>query len=181
MSEHHFKAGKAEQLKSAEAALTKHGFTTNDIIMIPGRLRVSVNGIRLKLGDHAFSLLLLLAERTLTAPGDYVATAAAIRAIESNQGRLGALEMSWMHPTGESVHRAVCELRAALKKEKLNQALVELVRGEGYRLNTPAENIWIAPSLGIARPGQNPGMRVDYWHRQKDFRGKFGFMGKSLE
>jgi hypothetical protein len=158
MPEEISKTGRDERIKREEAALAKHGFATNDLVRIPGRHLAKINGRFVKLGDHAFTVLVLLAEQAIKSTGEYVSTEALIVAIKRGYRRLGALEMSWVEPTGEGVHRAVCQIRVALKKAGLDDSLLELVRGQGYRLNTPAFNILIDPAMGISgRPGEDAG------------------------
>ena len=150
MPEEISKSGRDERIKREEAALTKHDFVTNDLVRIPGRHLAKINGRFVKLGDHAFTVLVLLAEQAMKPSGEYVSTEALILAIKNGGRRLGALRMSWVEPTAEGVHKAVCQIRVALKKAGLDDSILELVRGQGYRLNTPAFNILIDPALGIS-------------------------------
>lgn len=131
-------------LDRQEAAQLKHDFLTNDIVKLRGRQAPRVNGRPLKLSTHGQTLLLLLAARAVKYPGDYFTAEDLVLAIERGRRILGDLRLSWDRPTPGHVYSAISNVRAALQKRKLNEALVERVTGKGYRLSTPAMNVVIA-------------------------------------
>lgn len=137
------KSDSARYLARQEAAQQKHGYLTNDIVNISWHQPPRVNGRPLKLSTHGLTALLLLAERAVEFPGDYVPTEDIILAIEKGKRLLGNLKMSWNNPTPNQVHAAVNNVRRAIRKTGLNPDLVESVQGKGYRLSTPAMNIVI--------------------------------------
>ena len=138
-------------LERQEAALSKHGFRHNYIVRLAAYQLPRINTKPLeKLSNHGLIVLLLLAERAIENPGAYISTEALIRAIKSCERRLGDLEMSWVGPTAEGVHKAVCQIRLAIKKARLDKSLLEGLRGQGYRLSAPELNIMIDPILRIS-------------------------------
>jgi len=148
--------GKEARLKQNEAALAQFRFLANDLVLLCGRHAVRVNATPLKLGSHAFTMLVLLAERALTPSGELFATEDVISTLERSRRRLGALGLSWGNPTDLSIFKAVCALRAALTRAGLNPRLVESVRGQGYRLNTPAMNVLVDPAVRISSGPRHP-------------------------
>ena len=160
----------------------KNGFGTNDLLRVAGRHLARINGRFVKFGDHAFAVLVLLAEQALHSPGEYVTTEDLMVVIQKYQARLGALGMSWLAPTQAGVHKAVCQIRAALHKARLDDSLVELARGHGYRLNTPPGNILIDPAMRLSGgSGEAPGMHGDNQNEQKGFRGDIGRISRSQD
>jgi DNA-binding winged helix-turn-helix (wHTH) protein len=154
MTEQISKPGKEERIKHLEAEFANHGFRTNDVVRIAGRLQARVNGRYIKVDSHAFALLILLAERATAVPGEYFATEGLINAIMACQARLGKLGLSWVAPDASGIHKAVCRLRAALSKAGLDESLIEHVRVQGYRLSTPAQNVMIDTGFQLtACPG----------------------------
>jgi len=138
-----------EYIKRLETALMAHYFVTNDVVRIPACHQAVINGKPVKLGAHAFTVLVLLAEMAINSPGDFASTEALIRAIKCAQRRLGALKISWLEPTDDDIFKAVSEIRLKLDKAGLDESLIESERGYGYRLSTPGFNILIDPSVSI--------------------------------
>lgn len=145
--------GKEERIKHLETELANHRFRTNDVVRIAGRHQARVNGRFIKVDSHAFVMLLLLAKLATADPGEYFTTDALIEAIRASQGRLGLLGLSWVEPDASGIHKAICQLRTALKRAGLDESLVEHVRVQGYRLSTPAQNIVIDPEFRLSGPG----------------------------
>jgi DNA-binding winged helix-turn-helix (wHTH) protein len=169
------KSGRDEQFLHEEATLSKLGFVTNDLVRIAGRRLAKVNGKDVKLGDHAFTVLVLLAEHGIKSPGGYVSMDGLLLAIGNSKRRLGELGMSWVEPTPAAVYRAVCQLRSALTAVGLDESVIDSGRGLGYRLNTPATNILIDPALGISTgSGEEPGKPGGNRLSQRNFRGEIG-------
>ena len=128
-------------LEQQLAAQERYNLLTNDIVKISGRQPPRVNGKPLALKTHARTVLLFLATQAIDHPGDYFSTDDIVLAIERRGRALGELKMSWNQPTPGQIFSAVSQLRSALGKNRLNENLVESVRGKGYRLSTPAMNI----------------------------------------
>jgi DNA-binding winged helix-turn-helix (wHTH) protein len=125
------------------AAKLKHHFQSTYFVRLVEQHPPTVQDTPLKLNPHAYVLLLILAQRAIVAPGAYATTEALILAIKKCEPFLGKLGLSWQQPTAAHVYEAVCEIRRALKKNKLKDDLLEYVRGQGYRLPTPAMSIEI--------------------------------------
>ena len=146
------------------AALQKYDLKTNEIVQLSVRQPPRVNGKALTLKTHARTVLLFLAAHAIEHPGDYFTTPDLIFAIESRTRVLGEMRMSWSKPTAEQIYSAVCELRRALRKKKLNVELIESEIGKGYRLSTPAMNIFTdgpdGESLARLAGGPTPLMSV---------------------
>jgi DNA-binding winged helix-turn-helix (wHTH) protein len=178
MPEESFGQDNEAYIKIREAALDRHDFATNDIVVIAGRGAARVNSRHVRLSAHAFVILVLLVEFAIKCPGKYITTEGLIIAIKSANRRLGTLGMSWVEPLPSGVHRAIYQLRAALTRAGLdNESLIELTRAQGYRLNTPAINLVIDPAMRLS-DGQEEDGGTDGGkrHENKPLHGEVGLI-----
>ncbi len=145
-------------IERMEMAHMKHHFRTNDVVRVTGLQSPRVNGKALDLSTHGLTLFLLLAERAKAAEGDFVSSDDIIKALQAGQRVLGHMKMSWDSPSKAAIYTAVSDLRRVLRKSRLNENLIELANGKGYRLSTPAMNIIIdVPGAGeLARLTMRP-------------------------
>lgn len=132
------------------AALTKNRFKTNSIVQIDEHIGVRINGTPVPgLRTQDFTILCFLARHALAFPGAPLSVDEIIRSLGEELPRLAPLGMSWVDPHAKAIHRATHRLRLALKKQLQDPALVESVDGrKGYRLSTPAMNVWITGYQG---------------------------------